>query len=1030
MPQSPDLMSDEIQQDRIDALLDDAIRRIRAGESVNTQHYCQLHPDLADEIQLLMSAVLLLEKPIVRPVANKVPLPMVSGYNIVREIGRGAMGVVYEAVQKQLNRKVALKLIRANAEDRIQIARFCREASTAARLQHPNIVSVFDSGESDGLAYYSMQLIEGRTLQQILMGLKSFAESTNSFSETNNPRDTRDDRDAKDDHDDRDTRSLPASADRQRGSAIEGARLRNEHPSRPQLNDESISACGLTPTRAAKHVLQVAEALAYAHSQGVLHRDIKPSNIIIDDDGRAWITDFGLAWHADAESLTANGDIVGTVRYLAPEGFSGESSEQSDVYSLGLTLFELLEGQPAFLHTDRARLIHEIMEGRTPQLTVNVPVDLATICGKCIQRNPQDRYATADLLATDLRNFLAGRPIAARRLSLVQKAVRWCDRNRIITALGLLLVVFGGCAIVANHFWSLDAERLKAESKASSELAQTNLNMLLKTVDRFCQTVSEDRRMYRPEYQELRELLLESADGLNNQFVSNPAVSQDATLHLAGVFRRLGRLGSTKDTLVDCEGYLIKARNLLLDLPEVERQQPDVAIELLGCYQDLGRIYSRMNEVDSSKKNLQDSITIADQILIRNAEENEDVDVSARMGKSVSLSVLARVFLERRDFEPSETAIGESIQLVQDILTDRPNDTEAQIELANQWTFLGHIRMTNLRKWKQAEEPFRNATELYSSLPESESKRPDVQFSFAVLLQRTARWLYMSKQLGTATETQRQACNILQDLANRFENDLAFQLESGIAYRVLADLLIAKAPSDLQALEIFGRSEAVLSLAVAGDKLDSASVLALANTCIAQADTLAKRNHTEEALASVDRAISTLNLILNDDPTHAAACEFRYFAAVTKAEALTSLEQFDAAFSEWDVAIRLAPSMFGDLASLNRTRTLALSGDVEGAISRVEEILSQQPEGKTPPRHHLSAAAQTFAIAARMSGLSTEDQKDPDPDSPGELYARRSVELLDRYFQTGAGQKVFVSSCPDFDCLRDRDDFLAMMSSH
>ena len=165
-------MSDENQPDRIDAILDEAIWRIRSGQLVETARYCQMYPDLADEIQLLLPAILLLERPVAPPVSTRVLLPSVPGYQMIREIGRGAMGVVYEAVQKQLNRKVAVKVIRIVADDQVQIARFCREASTAARLQHPNIVSVYDSGASEGLAYYSMQLIEGHTLLQIMMGAR------------------------------------------------------------------------------------------------------------------------------------------------------------------------------------------------------------------------------------------------------------------------------------------------------------------------------------------------------------------------------------------------------------------------------------------------------------------------------------------------------------------------------------------------------------------------------------------------------------------------------------------------------------------------------------------------------------------------------------------------------------------------------------------------------------------------------------------------------------------------------------------
>ncbi len=1008
-------MSDEIQQDRIDTILNDAIRRIRAGELVETKSYCRLYPDLADEIQVLMPAILLLERPVTRPAATKVSLPCVPGYEIVREIGRGAMGVVYEAVQKQLNRRVALKVIRVIVGDQLQIARFCREASTAARLQHPNIVSVFDSGESEGLAYYSMQLIEGRTLQQILMGSRIDTAVGNTQTDTHNAHDS--------------TNEYPQlnAVDRVPDTACRtSAENPDSHAPIAQSKDKPHFTFDGTSTGAAKLMLQVAEALACAHRQGVLHRDIKPSNIMVDDQGRAWITDFGLAWHADAESLTAKGDIVGTVRYLAPEGFSGRSSERSDLYSLGLTLFELIEGQPAFAHTDRARLIREILEGNAPQLTVDVPAELSTICGKCIQRNASDRYATADLLASDLRNFLAGRPIAARPLGSLQKAVRWCRRNRLVTALAVSLILVGSCGVVANYWSSRDAQQSKEESNASSELARTNLRMLLKTVDRFCQTVGEDRRLQRPEFHELRELLLESAADLNSQFVGHPTVSQAARLQLAGVFRRLGSMGSTEDTLVESEGYLIKARNLLMDLPRNEQEQPEVALELLRCYQDLGRIYERLNEVDLSRNNLQDAIRIADQILIRNDDQDEETSLAATLEKSKSLSVLGNLWFNLRQFEPSESSYVESIRLVREIAEARPENLDVTLELAGQWSRLGNLQMTNLRNWRQAEEPFREAARLYEIVRQSDAERPDVDFNYSLLLGRTAKWLYMANQLEKAIETQQQASGILQHLADNFKKDLAFQVEYGIALRQLAEFLTVKDKRDPRITEVLARSEAVLSIAIHNDKLDTPRVMALAITCQAQAEALQQQDRPLDALASIDRAVSTLGILLDDDPANVRARESRYFAAVTRAELLTEVARYDDSLEEWDIAIQLAPDAFGDLTAMKRTRTEALSGDFGQATRQADEILSRQSSGKKSSRQIVCGAARTFAIAATVSGLSAANDYEK---APGEPEARRAVELLGQYFGNGAGQDEFISSCDDFDCLRNRPDFLALLQS-
>jgi WD40 repeat protein len=183
---------------------------------------------------------------------------------------------------------------------------------------------------------------------------------------------------------------------------------------------------------AARVGVQVAGALAYAHQQGVLHRDIKPSNLLLDFQGTVWVTDFGLAKAADEADLTRTGDLVGTLRYMAPERFRGTSDARSDVYALGLTLYELLSLRPAFVGTDRERLIHQVTQSEPPrpsQLDPEVPRDLETIVLKAIDREPSRRYQTAGELAEDLQRFLDDRPIRARRASLGERAGRWCRRN-------------------------------------------------------------------------------------------------------------------------------------------------------------------------------------------------------------------------------------------------------------------------------------------------------------------------------------------------------------------------------------------------------------------------------------------------------------------------------------------------------------------------------------------------------------------------------------------------------------------------
>ena len=176
----------------------------------------------------------------------------------------------------------------------------------------------------------------------------------------------------------------------------------------------------------------MADALAYAHQRGVLHRDIKPSNLLLDAVGNVWVTDFGLAKFEEGEDLSQSQDVVGTLRYMAPERFRGVSDRRCDIYALGATLYELLTLQPVFESADRLRLIDQVVhEPPAPprQLDRRIPRNLETIILKALAKDPQDRFATADELAAELRRFLENRPIRSRPISASERIWRWCKRN-------------------------------------------------------------------------------------------------------------------------------------------------------------------------------------------------------------------------------------------------------------------------------------------------------------------------------------------------------------------------------------------------------------------------------------------------------------------------------------------------------------------------------------------------------------------------------------------------------------------------
>ena len=240
--------------------------------------------------------------------------------------------------------------------------------------------------------------------------------------------------------------------------------------------------------------------MGYAHAHGILHRDVKPSNLLLDREGNVWISDFGLAKQLESDNLTSTGDIVGTLRYMAPEQFNGSADHRSDVYSLGLTLHELLTLQPAFDESQQGRLIHQKTQGAAPRLrsrNAAIPADLETIVLKACATDPAHRYPSASELAADLHRFLEERPISARRTGIGERMWRWCRRNPAMalssgTAIALLILV----AVVAvmgnvNTTAALRAaERAKGEAVDARQRAENNLNLAIEAFESIFENIA------------------------------------------------------------------------------------------------------------------------------------------------------------------------------------------------------------------------------------------------------------------------------------------------------------------------------------------------------------------------------------------------------------------------------------------------------------------------------------------------------------------------------------------------------------
>jgi WD40 repeat protein/serine/threonine protein kinase len=451
-----------------DPVLDDVIEemanRLQAGEPVDGAAILAKYPDRADSIRRLLPAMEVMAEfgvsasrlaasgvsPGLSPLTGE---PGTLGdFRILRQVGRGGMGIVYEAEQLSLSRRVALKVLPfAGAMDPHQLRRFRTEAQAAAQLHHTNIVPVFWIGCENGVHYYAMQFIEGRTLADVIRELRQLEG-----------KDRRDDRASK------------AEAPGDLAASALASALSREFPPPAAREDVSPPAAAPDPpgpsadralaapsgssTRnrayfrnVARLGLEAAQALEHAHQEGIVHRDIKPANLMIDVRGHLWVTDFGLARLQGDSGLTSTGDLLGTLRYMSPEQALGKRAyldHRTDIYSLGATLYELFTLRPAIDGRDRQEILARIAQDEPVlprRLHPAIPRELETILLKSMSKEPESRYSTARELADDLERFLQHRPIRAKRPTLRQKIVKWVMRHPAAVATAIIagLVILG-----------------------------------------------------------------------------------------------------------------------------------------------------------------------------------------------------------------------------------------------------------------------------------------------------------------------------------------------------------------------------------------------------------------------------------------------------------------------------------------------------------------------------------------------------------------------------------------------------------
>jgi serine/threonine protein kinase/Flp pilus assembly protein TadD len=475
----------------LEDLLEEIASRIQAGEPLDIETFAAAHPEHADLLRRVLPTMGALadlarhsgEADASALAAGELPRNSLGDFRILGEVGRGGMGIVYEAEQLSLGRRVALKVLPfAATMDSRHLHRFKNEAHAAAQLHHTNIVPVYYVGCERGVHFYAMQYIEGHSLAEVIAELRRQTEdaTTKPQPSPSPPIDAA-------------TVGAPA------GQVIPYSASSADRKTKPNaaLSTVRSSTDAAYFRTVAELGIQAAEALDFAHEHGVIHRDVKPANLLLESSPlaplgrgtggeglRLWVTDFGLAQvHGDAR-MTMTGDLVGTLRYMSPEQALAKRvvvDHRTDVYSLGATLYELLTLEAAFGGTDRQELLRQIaFEDPKPLRRINrsIPAELEVIVMKAMEKNPADRYATAKEMGEDLQRHLDGHLIKARRPNSLQRANKWARRHRALVWSSVSVLALAGLIAGVGFGWIAGdraARRFETKKAVTRALEESNV---------------------------------------------------------------------------------------------------------------------------------------------------------------------------------------------------------------------------------------------------------------------------------------------------------------------------------------------------------------------------------------------------------------------------------------------------------------------------------------------------------------------------------------------------------------------------
>ncbi len=772
-------------------VLDRYLLSLEQNAPLDVERLIADHPHLAADIRSFVESIAMLHgathglheaergfTAVARTEHQVTPKPSekrLGDFEIGPEIGRGGMGVVYEATQISLQRKVALKVLPFAAMwDHKQITRFQNEAQAAAQLHHPHIVPVFAVGQERGVHFYAMQLIQGRSLDQILSELRHAAV--------------------------REVDQCVVST-----MAIEStlnSKLSSEHAAGQTRYCRAIAGLGI----------QAANALHYAHECGVVHRDVKPSNLMVDHRNKIWITDFGLARVQDSPGVTVTGDVVGTLRYMSPEQATGKHAlvdPRTDIYSLGASLYELLTLRPAFPGEDRQAVLQAIgnEEPLAPRaIDPAIPVDLETIVLQAMAKLRDERYATAEQLADDLNRFLEGKPTLAQRPTMADRAAKWVRRHRTIVSLAaVFLLILTAVSTTGAILLSREHNR----KQAALATAEANWQQARQVVDRFGTQFS--RQLARlPGSEPLRQEVLNDTLAYYQEFIERAASDPLLKADLATAQLQAGTIANQLGDQEAAEQAFRTAAKLFGELATASAQPAEFQQRHATALNNLALLFAAQGQLAEARQQYTAAIRLQTQVVASGEQGTPAKRVLAELFAN-------RGLLERQtdNLKGARKSLTHSIALLETIVATQAEDRETRHALA--MAFNNRSFMEQEHDWAAAEASCRAAVSLLTQLvdesasDQTASARSDLALSYNNL----AAILGYQNKNGDAIHAFQQAVKLQEQLVRQAPVVVQYRSDLAITWNNLAQAL-TREDKNSEAATAYERSQ-VLFEQLVGD---------------------------------------------------------------------------------------------------------------------------------------------------------------------------------------------------------------------